>query len=361
MGVPHAEAWPGLIPPGTRVIEFGAGQRRLQGYLDQGCTYVALGSRGAGARHLRVRSESPAATRPGGACAPTWPCSPECSSNIRDVPSLVEWLSERVTCCVASYALTERTGLVSALTVGVRPAYWRTYHGYMNSYSEPDLLALFARSRFACLRTYNWNDQAACPLRETMNGYRVMTEPGFIPVAAPVLDGNEKTYVLDCLESTWISSSGKYLDRFEEAFAEFCGVKHAVSCSNGTTALHLALLALDVGPGDEVIVPTLTFVATANAVTYCGARPVFVDVEAETWSIDPAAIEAKITPRTKGIIAVHLFGHPADMEAIGAIARRHGLFLARGRRPGARGRVIRAGGPGPWATSRPSASSATRS
>ncbi len=154
-----------------------------------------------------------------------------------------------------------------------------------------------------------------------------MTEPGFIPVAAPVLDGNEKEYVLDCLESTWISSSGKYLDRFEEAFAEFCGVKHAVSCSNGTTALHLALLALGVGPGDEVIVPTLTFVATANAVTYCGARPVFVDVEPETWSIDPAAIEAKITPRTKGIIAVHLFGHPADMDAIGAIARRHGLFL----------------------------------
>jgi perosamine synthetase len=177
-----------------------------------------------------------------------------------------------------------------------------------------------------------------------------MTEPGFIPVAAPVLDGNEKKYVLDCLESTWISSSGKYLDRFEEAFAEFCGVKHAVSCSNGTTALHLALLALDVGPGDEVIVPTLTFVATANAVTYCGARPVFVDVEAETWSIDPAAIEAKITPRTKGIIAVHLFGHPADMEAIGAIARRHGLFLledaaqahggeSRGRRTGSLGDI----------------------
>jgi perosamine synthetase len=154
-----------------------------------------------------------------------------------------------------------------------------------------------------------------------------MTEHGFIPVAAPALDGNEKAYVLDCLESTWISSSGKYLDRFEEAFAEFCGVKHAVSCSNGTTALHLALLALDVGPGDEVIVPTLTFVATANAVTYCGAKPVFVDAEAETWNIDPASVEAKITPRTKGIIVVHLFGHPADMEAIGAIARRHGLFV----------------------------------
>jgi len=171
-----------------------------------------------------------------------------------------------------------------------------------------------------------------------------------IPVAAPVLDGNEKAYVLDCLESTWISSSGKYLDRFEAAFAEFCGVRHAVACSNGTTALHLALAALGVGPGDEVIVPTLTFVATANTVTYCGARPVFVDAEPETWTIDPASIEAKITPRTKGIIAVHLFGHPADMEPINAIARRHGLFVledaaqahgaeCRGRRAGSLGDI----------------------
>lgn len=171
-----------------------------------------------------------------------------------------------------------------------------------------------------------------------------------IPVAAPVLDGNEKAYVLDCLESTWISSSGKYLDRFEAAFAEFCGVRHAVACSNGTTALHLALAALGVGPGDEVIVPTLTFVATANTVTYCGARPVFVDAESETWTIDPASIESKITPRTKGIIVVHLFGHPADMEAINAIARRHGLFVledaaqahgaeCRGRRAGSLGDI----------------------
>jgi perosamine synthetase len=177
-----------------------------------------------------------------------------------------------------------------------------------------------------------------------------MIDGGFIPVAAPALNGNEKAYVLDCLESTWISSSGKYLDRFEAAFAEFCGVRHAIACSNGTTALHLALVALGVGPGDEVIVPTLTFVATANAVTYCGARPVFVDVDAETWAIDAAAVEAKVTPRTRGIIVVHLFGHPADMDAIGVIARRHGLFVLedaaqahgaeyRGRRAGSLGDV----------------------
>ena len=152
-------------------------------------------------------------------------------------------------------------------------------------------------------------------------------ERPLIPVAAPSLDGNEKAYVMDCLESTWISSTGKYIERFEAAFAEFCGTKHAISCCNGTIALHLSLMALGVAPGDEVIVPTLTFISTANAVTYCGARPVFVDSEPKTWNLDPALIEAKITPRTKGIIVVHLYGHPADMNAVFAIARRHGLFV----------------------------------
>ncbi len=148
-----------------------------------------------------------------------------------------------------------------------------------------------------------------------------------MPVSAPMLAGNEKKYVADCIESTWVSSTGEYINRFESAFAEFCGVKHALTCSNGTTALHLALLALDVGPGDEVIVPTLTFVATANTVRYCGGTPVFVDAEPDTWDMDIAAIEAKITSRTKGIIVVHLFGHPVDMRAIRAIADRHGLFV----------------------------------
>jgi perosamine synthetase len=149
----------------------------------------------------------------------------------------------------------------------------------------------------------------------------------YIPVAAPVLSGNEKAYVLDCLESTWISSTGKYIEQFEAAFAEFCEVEHALSCSNGTTALHLALMALGIVPGDEVIVPTLTFVATANAVTYCGAHPVFVDADPQTWNINPALIEEKITPRTKGIIVVHLFGHPVDMDSVLSIASRHGLFV----------------------------------
>ena len=133
----------------------------------------------------------------------------------------------------------------------------------------------------------------------------------FIPVAEPALVGKEREYVNDCLDANWISSNGKYISRFESEFAEFCGVKHAVACCNGTVALHLALLAAGIGPGDEVIVPTLTFVATANAVVYCGANPVFVDSENEAWNIDPAKIEESITPRTRAIIAVHIYGHPA--------------------------------------------------
>jgi perosamine synthetase len=149
----------------------------------------------------------------------------------------------------------------------------------------------------------------------------------FIPVAAPMLVGNEKAYVMECLESSWISSSGQYVSRFEAGFADFCGVKHAIACCNGTAALHVALRALGVGPGDEVIVPTLTFVATANAVVHCGARPVFVDSEPETWNMDPSLIEAKIGARTKAVVVVHLYGHPVDMDAIASIARRHGLFV----------------------------------
>jgi len=149
----------------------------------------------------------------------------------------------------------------------------------------------------------------------------------FIPVAAPVLAGNEKAYVLDCIESSWISSCGKYVEKFERAFADYCGVGHAVSCSSGTAALHVALLALGVGAGDEVILPTLTFVATANAVTYCGARPRFVDIEPDTWTIDPALIEAKITARTKVILPVHLYGYVANMDAVTEIAGRHNLFV----------------------------------
>lgn len=148
-----------------------------------------------------------------------------------------------------------------------------------------------------------------------------------IPVAAPVLRGREKEYVIDCLESNWISSNGKYVERFESEFARFCGVKHAISCCNGTVALHVALLAAGIGPGDEVLIPTLTFIATANAVAYCGATPVLVDSEPEGWNIDPVKAGDRITSRTKAIVPVHLYGLPCDMESIRTLAERHGLIV----------------------------------
>ena len=148
-----------------------------------------------------------------------------------------------------------------------------------------------------------------------------------IPVSMPDLAGNEQTYAADAVASTWISSSGTYLDRFESEFADACGCPFALGTSSGTAALHLALAALGVGPGDEVIVPSMTYIATANAVTYCGATPVFADIEPSTWCLDPAAIEDAITPRTKGIIPVHLLGHPADMAPILELARVHGLWV----------------------------------
>src|SRR5262249_37418368 len=154
-----------------------------------------------------------------------------------------------------------------------------------------------------------------------------MSTQRHIPIAAPVLDGNELAYVQECLETTWISSIGRFIPAFEESFAKFCGVKHAIAVNNGTTGLHLALVALGVGPGDEVIVPTLTYIATANAVRYCHATPVFVDSEPRTLNIDPAAIAERITPRTKGIIVVHLYGHPVDLDPILLLAKRRGLFL----------------------------------
>jgi perosamine synthetase len=148
-----------------------------------------------------------------------------------------------------------------------------------------------------------------------------------IPVAAPDLSGKEEQNVLEALRSTWISSTGSFIDRFESEFAGLCGTKGALGVCNGTVALHLALLGLDVRPGDEVLVPSLTYIATANAVRYVGAEPVFVDIDPETWCIDPKLLEASITRRTKGIIAVHLYGHPADMDAINHVAAVHGLWV----------------------------------
>jgi len=149
----------------------------------------------------------------------------------------------------------------------------------------------------------------------------------FIPVYEPRLEGKEKEYVLDCLRTNWISSLGKFIGKFEDGFSKFCERKYGVATSNGTTALQLALLVLEIGSGDEVIVPDLTFVASANAVTYTGAKPVFVDVDKESWTIDPKRIQEKINHKTKAIMVVHLYGHPADMDPIAKICRKHKLLL----------------------------------
>jgi perosamine synthetase len=146
-------------------------------------------------------------------------------------------------------------------------------------------------------------------------------------VAAPDLSGSECAYVNECLRSNWISSKGRFIGDFEASFERFLGRKHAIATCNGTIALHLALLGLGVGPGDEVIVPSLTYVATANAVTYCGATPVFADSEPYTWCISVESVARLITHRTKGIIPVHLYGHPCDMGPLVHLARVHGLWI----------------------------------
>ena len=147
------------------------------------------------------------------------------------------------------------------------------------------------------------------------------------PLAYPDLSGNEKVYLNQALESTWISSKGEFITRFEQKFARYVTAKYAVSTSNGTAALHLALTALGIGPGMEVLVPDLTFVASANAVTYTGAKAVLCDVDKVSWTISPGQILKKISPKTKAIIPVHLYGVPADLELISKIAGQHGLII----------------------------------
>jgi perosamine synthetase len=148
-----------------------------------------------------------------------------------------------------------------------------------------------------------------------------------IPVASADLSGNEEAFVVEAIRSSWISSTGPYVSRFEAEFARLCDTRFALGVCNGTVALHLALLGLGVRPGDEVIVPSLTYVATANAVRYVGAEPVFVDVDPQTWCLDPARVEEAITRRTRGLIAVHLMGHPADMDRLKQTAAVHGLWV----------------------------------
>lgn len=148
-----------------------------------------------------------------------------------------------------------------------------------------------------------------------------------IPVCEPFLNGNELKYVTDAVSTGWISSAGKYVSEFEKQFAAYCDCKYGVAVCNGTVSLHLALAALGIGKGDEVIIPTFTMIASAFAVCYTGATPVFVDADKDTWNIDVTKIEEKITSKTKAIMPVHIFGQMCEMDKIEAIAKKYNLFI----------------------------------
>ncbi|MDH3235092.1 MAG: aminotransferase class I/II-fold pyridoxal phosphate-dependent enzyme, partial [Alphaproteobacteria bacterium] len=149
----------------------------------------------------------------------------------------------------------------------------------------------------------------------------------FVPVNEPLLDGNEKAYLQECIETGWISSEGPFVGRFEEAFAARVGRKFGVAVSNGSAALDAALAALELAAGDEVIMPAFTIISCAAAIVRAGATPVLVDCDPVTWNMTAEEVEARITPRTRAIMVVHIYGLPVDMDPILALAREHGLRI----------------------------------
>ncbi len=148
-----------------------------------------------------------------------------------------------------------------------------------------------------------------------------------IPVNEPLVGEKEIEYVLDCLRTGWISSSGKYLESFEQAWANYCGMRYGIAVSNGTTALQVAAACIGLQPGDEVILPTFTIISCAQAVTYNGGIPVLVDSEPRTWCMDVNQLAGRITPRTRAIMPVHIYGHPVDMDPVISLAKQHGLLV----------------------------------
>ena len=154
-----------------------------------------------------------------------------------------------------------------------------------------------------------------------------MLPPLRIPIYQPDIGSKEKAYVNQCLDSTWISSKGEFIERFQAGFAGYIGAPQALAVSNGTVALHLALATLGLGAGDEVIVPSLTYISPVNAIRYVGATPVFADSDPVTWQVNVDDVAARITPRTRAIIVVHLYGQACDMVALAALASAHGLLL----------------------------------
>lgn len=154
-----------------------------------------------------------------------------------------------------------------------------------------------------------------------------MTAQEFIPVNQPLLDGNEERYLVECIRTGWISSEGPFVRKFEERFAARMGRKHAIAVANGSVALDAAVVALGIGAGDEVILPTFTIISCAAAIVRAGATPVVVDCDPLTWNMDTTRIEERITPRTRAIMVVHIFGLPTDMKPVENLARRHNLVI----------------------------------
>lgn len=148
-----------------------------------------------------------------------------------------------------------------------------------------------------------------------------------IPVSEPNLTNLERSFLIDAFDSGWISSRGKYIELFEKEFAKFLNVKHAISVSNGTVSLHLILLALGIGAGDEVIVPNFTYIASVNAIKYVGATPVFVDSEYDTWNLDVGQVEKKISSKTKAVMAVHIYGHAVDLDPLLRISKKYNIYI----------------------------------
>lgn len=148
-----------------------------------------------------------------------------------------------------------------------------------------------------------------------------------IPVNEPVLDGRELEYVTECIRTGWISSAGHFIEEFEEKWASYCGMKYGIAVSNGTAALQVALGCIGLEPGDEVIIPTFTIISCALAVINNGAKPVLVDSEPRTWTIDTGQIESRITEKTRAIMPVHIYGHPCDMKQIWQLAEKHNLAV----------------------------------
>lgn len=149
----------------------------------------------------------------------------------------------------------------------------------------------------------------------------------FIPIAQPSISKKDIEYVTDAVKSGWVSSLGSYIQEFEEKFAAFCNTRYALTTSNGTSALHLTLAAKEIGEGDEILVPDFSFIATANSVVYSRATPVFIDIDPITLCIDPKVLKRSLTPRTKAIIVVHTYGHPANMDEINKIANDFNLYV----------------------------------